>query len=205
MTLRRPDAALGRVRARAVLTALLATGFLAGCGVPPPSPTASPAPPETAVGPPSPTRSSPSGGLEVRVQDHEEAIDAFRALEVTIDSVEIHAARVERATSWEALPIAPTTLDLTTLVGGPYAVLFRGEAQVGAYDGVRLGIGEISGVLEDGSQADVARGDFEAFVDFEVVGGQDTVMLLDLVVLDVSEHGTKGYLLALTGASLVWE
>ncbi len=103
------------------------------------------------------------------------------------------------------MPASTTSVDLTELVGGPYEVIFDGEMESGAYDGIRLGVDAINGVLLDGSEGPVEPGEFEAFLRFDLSEDQETIALLDLVVLDVSEHGTVGFLLTLIGASLVWE
>ncbi|MFQ5946477.1 MAG: DUF4382 domain-containing protein [Anaerolineae bacterium] len=155
--------------------------------------------------PPTPVASGGTGGLEVRIKDHEEAIERFRSLEVKIASVAIHPTALEREVGWRDLQTAATTIELTELVGGPYAVVFNGEVESGEYDGIRLSIDQIHGLLQNGSEAVVEPGEFEAFLNFDLSAGQETIALLDMVVLDVSEHGTEGYLLTLIGASLVWE
>ncbi|MBI2844926.1 MAG: DUF4382 domain-containing protein [Chloroflexi bacterium] len=153
-----------------------------------------------------PAITSEQAGLEVRVQDHEEAIDQFQSTEVTISGLEVHTAIPDQEAGWIDLPLEQITLDLTQYVGGPYAVIFGGEALQGSYDGVRITVSEASGVLKDGTEVELELPEFSSLpIGFIVQPDQETILLLDLVVVTLEDHLEGGYGLLLSSATLVWE
>lgn len=152
-----------------------------------------------------PTSQEP-GLLEIRIQDHEIAIDQFQSTEVTISGLEMHTAIPDQETGWIDLSIEPITLDLTQYVGGPYAVIFDGEALQGSYDGVRIMVSEGGGVLKDGTEVELELPEFSSLpIAFAIQPGVETVLLMDLVVVTLEDHPEGGYSLLLSSATLIWE
>lgn len=146
-----------------------------------------------------------AGLLEVRVQDHEEAIDQFQEALVTISGIAIHSASDDWQRNWQSIPFKPVTLDLTEYVGGPYAVILHDEIPAGEFDGVRLEISDAHGTLKDGTEVPLdLPEDAALFVAFSIRSDQETVILLDLLVVSKEEHG-QGFGLQLSSATLVWE
>lgn len=133
------------------------------------------------------------GSLEVQVWDHREAIGDFNELRLTFSAIGIHPAGQPRAEGWLELEPSVQELDLTQYVEGPKAVIAQATVEAGVYDAVHLTVDQASGTLLDGQQIDVEVSFDPVALDFRVRGGQTTVLGLDLLVLDVTEHSGLSY------------
>ena len=143
---------------------------------------------------------SETGRLEVRVWDHREAIDDFDELRLTFSAVGIHPANQPRTAGWIELTPSIQELDLTQYVTGQQAEIGQATVQAGAYNAVRLSVDRVEGVLKGGQPVEVdVRFDAVA-LDFQIRSGQITVLGLDLMVLDLSDHPNQGYELHLREA-----
>lgn len=141
-----------------------------------------------------------SGRLEVRVWDHREAIDDFDELRLTFSAVGIHPANQPRTAGWIELTPSIQELDLTQYVTGQQAAIGQATVQAGAYNAVRLSVDRVEGVLKGGQPVEVdVRFDAVA-LDFQIRSGQITVLGLDLMVLDLSDHPNQDYELHLREA-----
>lgn len=139
------------------------------------------------------TSSSSPDNLEVRVRDHEEAIDNFSELWLTISAVGIHPAGQPRTEGWIEVVPSLQKLDLTEYVEGPEAIIVQATVETGAYDAVRLTVDRAAGTLIDGQQIEV-EGSFDPVaLDFWIKDGKTTILRVDLLVLDVSEHAGLSY------------
>jgi hypothetical protein len=144
---------------------------------------------------------SPSPGhLEVRVRDHREAIGDFSELWLTFSSVDIHPTGQPRSEGWIEFEPSVQRLDLTQYVEGQEAVIVQTTPEIGIYNAVRLRVDQVSATLTNGQPAEVLV-DFETVaLDFRVQEGRTTVLSLDLVVLDLSDHAGQDYALQLREA-----
>ena len=149
--------------------------------------------------------SSSSGSLEVRVRDHREAIDDFSELWLTFSPVGIHPAGQPRNEGWIELEPAVQRLDLTQYVEGREAMIATAAVEPGAYNAVRLIIDQVEGTLTDGQPAEVEVSVGAVALDFQVRSGRATILELDLVVLDLSDHPGQGYELHLREATVSGE
>lgn len=136
--------------------------------------------------------SSP-GHLEVRIRDHREAIEDFNELWLTFSPVGIHPAGQPRSEGWIELEPAVQRLDLTQYVEGREAVIATATIEPGAYNAVRLTVNEATGTLIDGLPAEVEVNLGAVALDFQIRDGRTTVLGLDLMVLDLSDHPGQGY------------
>lgn len=133
------------------------------------------------------------GSLEVQVWDHREAIGDFKELRLTFSSVGIHPAGQPRTEGWLQLEPSVQELDLTQYVEGPKAIIAQATVEAGVYDAVHLTVDQASGTLIDGQQVDVEVSFDPVALDYSIKDGQTTVLGLDLLVLDVTEHSGLSY------------
>ncbi|GIX49709.1 MAG: hypothetical protein KatS3mg131_3920 [Candidatus Tectimicrobiota bacterium] len=141
------------------------------------------------------------GRLEIYLTDHRQAIDDFASL-----VVELEALRVKRRvgwrfwqSGWEELVPQQRRLDLTAYTDGRRALVFAGAVAAGTFDALELRLAGLKGVLRRGGKP-VAVTDRTGplAVTFRVRPQQTTRLVLDLVVLDLSDHG-QGYVLQVAG------
>jgi hypothetical protein len=139
-----------------------------------------------------PGPSMSTGTLEVRITDDREAIDDFTALILTISAVRLHQRDKPRQQGW--IELKPTTqeVDLTKAVSDP-VVIFNGEAPTGGYNAITLTAGLPSGQLKGGKPARIELALQPVAVSFGIQPGKTTVVVLDLVTLDLSDHPGKNY------------
>ena len=145
------------------------------------------------------------GMLEVRIKDHREAIEDFSKLNITIDRILIRAKPGFKfwQRDWKNLAVSPETIDLTKYVGKNSAHAFRGRLAPGSFDAIHLRLKEVHGVLKK-SQRRAQIKDLVGPVKlpFEVRTESETVIILDLVVLDMSDHPPRAYELGIKGYEL---
>lgn len=137
------------------------------------------------------------GRVEIRVTDHERAIDQFARFEVTFSAVELHQAGAAANTGWASLPLVSRSVDLTRYTGGidgPSALVAAGEPAEGQYDGFRVDVGSAGGPLKQGGDVTATVFLLPIRADIQAQPGQMTTVVFDLVVLDASDEGS-GYLL----------
>lgn len=139
--------------------------------------------------------------LEVRVKDHRDAIGDFVRLMLSIEQLRVSprsGIRLWRQ-EWRDLSPVRESLDLTQYVGRRSAAIFRGEVAAGAYDGVHLKVKTVTGVLKNGRPVPVKSLLGPVKLAFEARDKSETVVILDLTVLDMSDHPPRGYELGLKG------
>lgn len=152
----------------------------------------------------SPTRpAAAQSTLEVRIKDHREAIEDFRALHVTIPGLAIHHAGAARDRGWLELQPIESRIDLTRYVGDRYFVLTQQPVPAGRYDGIRLTIERAEGVLKTGERVEVTVSLSPVALIFTARAEQPTVLLLDLVVVALSDEPGGGYELHIKEATVV--
>ncbi|MGH7407177.1 MAG: DUF4382 domain-containing protein [Candidatus Methylomirabilales bacterium] len=151
---------------------------------------------------PGPARGQETGRLLVRITDHREAIADFTRLPVTIAAVAVHPAGQPRREGWLRLLVPAPVVDLVQATREP-VMLLEAPVPPGAYDAVRLEMDRGRGTLGSGEEVAVAvpsRG--MAAVSFRVKAGQATVLTLDLVVHDLTDHPGKRYGVAIRRATV---
>jgi len=145
------------------------------------------------------------GVLEVRVKDHREAIEDFSKLNITTDQILIRSKAGLKfwQGGWKNLAVSPETIDLTKYVGKNSARAFRGRLAPGSFDAIHLKLKEIHGVLKKKQQsAQIKDLVGPVKLPFEVRTEGETVIILDLVVLDMSDHPPRAYELGIKGYEL---
>jgi hypothetical protein len=145
------------------------------------------------------------GVLELRIKDHREAIGDFSKLTVTIEQILVSPKRGIKfwQTGWKSLTSAPQSINLTKHTGKNSAQVFRSTLATGSFDAVHVKLGSIDGVLKRSQSKAVVKnllGPLE--LDFDVRPQAETLIVLDLMVLDMSDHPSRGYELAIRGYEL---
>ncbi|MFQ5881749.1 MAG: cytochrome c oxidase assembly protein [Candidatus Methylomirabilales bacterium] len=128
------------------------------------------------------------GQLEVRLKDHREAITDFSRLELDIAQIGIQRGSRPQAGAWMVFAPSKRQVGLTRLVEGRYAIILKEEAPIGEYRWIRINLEKVEGVLRDGRRPSIKVLDDPVAITFLIAPGKRTVVTVDLVVLDVSEH-----------------
>ncbi len=145
------------------------------------------------------------GMLEIRVKDHREAIGDFSKLTLTFDAILVspRAGLKFWQTEWTSLAPAIPSLDLTKYVGKQSASIFRGLIAAGSFDAIHLKIKSAAAMLKNNSRSVNVKNKIGPIkLAFETRARSDTLIVLDLVVLDMSDHPPGGYELTLQGYEL---
>ncbi|HXV42117.1 MAG TPA: DUF4382 domain-containing protein [Anaerolineae bacterium] len=136
----------------------------------------------------------------MRVRDHREVIGDFSELWLTFSTMGIHPTGQPRSEGWIEFKPSVQRLDLTQYVEGREAVIAQAAPDMGVYNAVRLQVDQVSATLTNGQPVEVQVNFETAALDFRVQEGRTTVLVLDLVVLDLSDHPGQGYELQLREA-----
>lgn len=150
----------------------------------------------------SPAAGPEQGSLEIRVKDHREAIGDFSRLTLRLDKIAISPkpGLAFWKIGWRELPVVPQSIDLTKYTGRESVIVFKGMMSAGTFDGIQLKLGGIEGVLKKSQrQAQVKNTLTPIKLSFSVRSNSESIIVLDLVVLDMSDHPPRGYELAIKG------
>jgi uncharacterized protein DUF4382 len=145
------------------------------------------------------------GVLEIRIKDHRDAIDDFSAFNITIDKIRLSPKPGLKIwqTGWQELTPATATVDLTQYVGKKTARVLRSAFDAGGFDAFEVKLKSIEAVLKKGQKkAPVKNILTPVQLAFEVPAKGETLLVLDLVVTDFSDHPPRGYELGIRGYDL---
>jgi hypothetical protein len=145
------------------------------------------------------------GVLEIQIKDHRDAIGDFAKLNVTIDKVLISpkAGLKIWQTGWRELTPSPDTVDLTKYIGKPTARIFRSSIDAGSFDAFHLKLKTIDGVLKKHQKAAPVKNTVGPVkLSFDVATKGETILVIDLTVVDLSDHPPRGYELGIKGYEL---
>ncbi|MGH7886789.1 MAG: DUF4382 domain-containing protein [Candidatus Binatia bacterium] len=145
------------------------------------------------------------GTLEIHIKDHRDAIGDFSILNITIEKFLISPKPGLKfwRTDWHGLPATPDTIDLTQYVGGAGVKVFRGAIDAGGFEAFHLKIKRIEGRLKKNQRSATVKNTVGAVkLSFEVYPKGETLLIIDLVVTDFSDHPPRGYELGLKGYEL---
>lgn len=148
---------------------------------------------------------SDQGTLEIQIKDHRDAIGDFAKLNITIDKLLISpkAGLKIWQTGWKELAATPDTIDLTQYVGKKTIRVFRGAIDAGPFDAFHLKLRNIDGMLRKNQKAAPVKNTIGPVkLSFTVPAKGETVLIIDLTVMDMSDHPPRGYELGLRGYEL---
>jgi hypothetical protein len=145
------------------------------------------------------------GMLEVRIKDHRDAIGDFARLNITIEKILVSLAPRLRIlqSRWKELAPSPATIDLTQYIDNKAVTVFRGSIDTGTFDGFHVKLKSIDGTLKK-NQRSVPVKDTVGPVklSFQVPKNGATLLVIDLTVIDLSDHPPRGYELSVKGLEL---
>ena len=159
----------------------------------------------SAIAAPGLSNGNEQGILEVRIKDHREAIGDFSKLILNFEAILVSPRPGFKfwQTGWTSLAPAVASLDLTKYVGKQSASVFRGSVAAGSFDAIHLKIKTIEATLKKNPRSTNIKNKIGPIkLAFETSTRGDTVIVLDLVVLDMSDHPPAGYELNLKGYEL---
>jgi len=147
----------------------------------------------------------PQGMLEIQIKDHRDAIGDFARLGITIDKILLSPKPGFKfwQTGWKELSPDTATIDLTQYTGQKTARVFRRSIDPGSFDAFHMKLKRIDGVLKIKSRGVPVKDTVGAVqLSFEVAAKGETLLILDLVVTDLSDHPPRGYELGIKGYEL---
>jgi len=148
------------------------------------------------------SRQSGTGILEVRIKDHEEAIGYFSKVNIAVETVRLSPKVGFRFWRLDWLKLNPNLdqLDLTQFVNNSGVTIFKGEIDSGNFEAVDLKIRNVQGILRQGSKEVAIDNKVKPVaLSFSVNPGELTTIVIDLSLMDVSDHPPATYELQLAG------
>ena len=148
---------------------------------------------------------SKRGVLELQIKDHREAIGDFSQVKIVIDKILFgpRAGLKFWQTGWQEIAASSDSVDLTQFTGKKAARIFRGEMAAGAFDAFNIKIKTITAVLKKtGRSTSIKNTVGPIKLAFEVPAQGETLLVIDLVVTDFSDHPPQGYELGIKGYEL---
>ena len=145
------------------------------------------------------------GILEIKIKDHREAIDDFAKLNITVDKILISPKPGLKfwQTGWKEFTPSIATIDLTEYIGKKTASIFHRAIDAGSFDGFHLKIKNIEALLKKKHRAALVKNSMGPLqLSFQVPARGETLLVLDLVVTDFSDHPPRGYELGIKGYEL---
>ena len=148
---------------------------------------------------------SDSGTLEIRIKDHRDAIGDFSKFNIVIDKILVSPKPGLKIwkTGWNELAASGDAIDLTKYVEKASARVFRASIESGSFDAFHLKLKSVAGVLKKNqNNLPVKNTIGPVKLSFNVPPQGETVLIIDLTVLDMSDHPPRGYELAIQGYEL---
>jgi hypothetical protein len=157
------------------------------------------------AGPPAWAQSKNHGMLEIRVKDHRDAIGDFSKLEIVLETILVSPESGLKFWNkeWKELRTSVDRVDLTKYAGKRSVAIFKGELAAGSFEAIDLKPKEITAILKKNQ----SRGAVKDVVGpiklgFSVKPKETTLIVLDLTVMDMSDHPPRGYELQIKGYEL---
>jgi hypothetical protein len=142
------------------------------------------------------------GAIEVRLKDHREAIGDFSNVKITIASIRISPKVSFKFWQLGWVDLAPSVehIDLTQFVDRPTAKIFGDEIAAGSYEAIDVKLSHVEGVLKkESAPVSISNKIVPVALPFAVNPGEVTMIVLDLAVMDMSDHPPQAYELQLGG------
>jgi hypothetical protein len=148
---------------------------------------------------------SQRGTLEIRIKDHREAIGDFARLDLTVETIRLSpkARLPSHKPGWEDLEPTVRDVDLTKFTGKRSAKIFSGKLEARHFEAVHLKLGEVQGTRKERQErAPITNRIRPIKLPFSIRPGFETVIVLDLVIIDMSDHPPRAYELHVKGYEL---
>jgi hypothetical protein len=148
------------------------------------------------------SRESGKGIFEVRVKDHEEAIGYFSEVNIIVETVRLSPKVGFRfwRLGWLTLNQSLDQFDLTQFVNNSGVTVFRGAIDSGSFEAFDLKIRSVRGILRKGSrEVPIENKVTPVALTFLINPGELTLVVIDLSLMDMSDHPPATYELQLAG------
>src|SRR6476620_3898998 len=145
------------------------------------------------------------GILEIQLKDHREAIGDFSQVKILIDKIALSPRPGLKfwQNGWQEIAPSSESVDLTQFTGKKAARIFRGEVGAGAFDAFNIKIKTITAVLKKTRRSASIKNTLRPVkLALEVPARGETLLVIDLVVTDFSDHPPQGYELGIRGYEL---
>lgn len=145
---------------------------------------------------------APDGILEIRIKDHREAIGDFSNAIITIETVRISPKVGLKLwkLGWVELVPSVDHVELTQFVNGSAATVFKREISAGSFEALDLKLRDVDGVLKkDSAPVTISNKITPVALPFSINPGEVTTIIIDLAVMDMSDHPPEAYELQLSG------
>lgn len=142
------------------------------------------------------------GVLEVQIKDHREAIGDFSSAKVTVESIRLSPKVGFKfwQLGWISLNPSVDQIDLTQFVGHSTATIFKAAIDSGSFEALDLKLRGVDGVLKkDSTPVPISNKLIPVALPFSVNPGEVTKIVVDLSVMDMSDHPPQAYVLQLVG------
>ena len=142
------------------------------------------------------------GLIEVKIKDHREAIGDFTSVKVNVQSIRLSPKVGLKfwQLGWITLNPSVQRIELTQYVGGSAATIFRGSMEARSFEAVDLKVGGVNGVLKkDAVQVPISNKLTPIALPWVLNSGEVITIVLDLSVMDMSDHPPEAYELQLVG------
>lgn len=148
------------------------------------------------------SRQGDKGTLAVRIKDHEEAIGYFSKVNIVVEAIRLSPKVGFKfwRLGWLTLIPSLAELDLTQFVNNSGVTVFKGEVDAGSFEAFDLKIRRVQGILRQGSkEVPIASKVTPVALSFSVNPGEVTMIIIDLSLMDMSDHPPATYELQLAG------
>lgn len=142
------------------------------------------------------------GTLEVQITDHREAIGDFSSVNIVLESIRLRPKVGLQfwQRGWRTLKPAVDQVDLTRFVGHSAATIVKVDMDSRTFEALDLELRALHGVLKkDSTPVPISNKLIPVDLPFSVTSGEITKIILDLSVMDMSDHPPEGYELQLAG------
>jgi hypothetical protein len=151
-----------------------------------------------------------NGTLEVRVKDDREAIGDFAQVDVIVEMISISpkVGPFFWRMGWKDLKPSVDRIDLTKYSqqagsGARTVTVFTGGVAPGAFEAIHLKLKGAEGILKkDQSRPLIKNLVGPIGLPFTIKSKETTLIVLDLTLMDMSDHPPRGYELQLVGYEL---
>jgi hypothetical protein len=141
------------------------------------------------------------GFLEVKIKDHRDAIGDFTSVKIAIQSIRLSPKVGVKfwQLGWSDLNPDVERIDLTQHVGQSAATIYKGDIATASFEALDLKLRGIDSVLKDSAPVSISNKLTPVALSFTVNPGDVVTIVLDLTVMDMSDHRPQAYELQWAG------
>lgn len=142
------------------------------------------------------------GALEIKVKDHREAIGDFLNARITVEAIRISPKVGFKVWQLGWIDLVPSVdrVDLTQFINPSAATIFKREITADSFEAFELKLRSVDGILKKNSApVTISNKITPIALPFSIKAGEVTTIIVDLAVMDMSDHPPEAYELQLSG------